>query len=187
MSDRSRIVLIGGGARSGKSAFALTLARRLGRRRAFVATACARDPEMRDRIEAHVQTRGNDFRTIEEPTELAARLSVLRDVDVVVIDCLTLWLSNLLLRNEPHSHILEEVEAVARVLESSAYHTVVVTNEVGMGVVPATPLGRAFRDLAGHAHQRFVRAADEVYLAVLGAVLRMRPEPVCLQRVEGTA
>jgi len=185
MSGKARIVLIGGGARSGKSAFALSLARSLGTRRAFVATAQALDEEMKERIADHARTRGADFRTIEEPIALAARLLELRDIDVVVIDCLTLWLSNLLLRDESESRILEQVQTLAGVLERRAFHAVIVTNEVGMGVVPETSLGRAFRDVAGRAHQRLAGVADEVYLAVLGLVLRIRPEPVSVQTIGG--
>jgi len=105
----NRIVLVGGGARSGKSAFALSLARGLGARRGFVATGQAFDAEMAARIAEHARTRGDDFRTIEEPVALPACLDQLRDLDVVVVDCLTLWLSNLMLRDEPEAllHILE--------------------------------------------------------------------------------
>ncbi|PTL35636.1 bifunctional adenosylcobinamide kinase/adenosylcobinamide-phosphate guanylyltransferase [Candidatus Methylomirabilis limnetica] len=184
MSDETRIVLIGGGARSGKSAFALSLARRLGARRAFVATAQAMDEEMKERIADHARTRGADFRTVEEPLALAERLLDLCDIDVVVIDCLTLWLSNLLLRDESETRILEQVQTLVGVLERRAFHAVIVTNEVGMGVVPETPLGRAFRDVAGRAHQRLAGVADEVYLAILGSVLRIRPEPVSVRILE---
>jgi adenosylcobinamide kinase/adenosylcobinamide-phosphate guanylyltransferase len=176
-----RIVLIGGGARSGKSAFALELARGSGPRRAFVATAQAFDDEMRVRIAAHARSRGDDFKTIEEPLALAATLAELRDIDVVVVDCLTLWLSNLLLRDEGEARILEQVDALARVLERRPCQVILVTNEVGMGLVPETPLGRAFRDLAGHTHQRLAGIADEIYLAVLGVVVRLRPEPVSIR------
>lgn len=181
MSGETRIVLIGGGARSGKSAFALSLARSLGTRRVFVATAQALDDEMKERIADHARTRGADFRTVEEPLALAERLLDLRDIDVVVIDCLTLWLSNLLLRDESEARILEQVQTLADVLERRTFHAIIVTNEVGMGVVPETSLGRAFRDVAGRAHQRFARVADEVYLAILGSILRIRPEPVSVQ------
>lgn len=181
MSGGTRIVLIGGGARSGKSAFALSRARSLGTRRAFVATAQALDEEMKERIAEHARTRDADFRTVEVPLALVERLLELRDIDVVVIDCLTLWLSNLLLRDESEARILEQVEALAGVLEQRAFHTVIVTNEVGMGVVPETSLGRAFRDVAGRTHQRLAGVADEVYLAILGSVLRIRPEPVLVQ------
>lgn len=184
MSDDTKIVLIGGGARSGKSTFALSLARRLGTRRAFVATAQALDEEMQERIAEHVRTRGPDFQTVEEPLALTEALVDLRDIDVVVIDCLTLWLSNLLLRDESETRILEQVQDLIGVLERRAFHAVIVTNEVGMGVVPETSLGRAFRDVAGRTHQRLAGVADEIYLAILGLILRIRPEPVSVRPLE---
>jgi adenosylcobinamide kinase/adenosylcobinamide-phosphate guanylyltransferase len=179
-TPRHLLVLVGGGARSGKSRFALARARDLGSRRAFVATAQALDDEMAARIAAHARTRGADFHTIEEPLALADRLAALRDTDVVVIDCLTLWLSNLLMRGDTEPQIAAAVDALAATLRRRAFHAVVVTNEVGMGIVPETPLGRLFRDIAGRAHQRLAAAADEIHFAMLGAMLRVRPEPIAL-------
>lgn len=175
------LILIGGGVRSGKSAFALQRARTLGTRRVFVATAQAFDSEMKDRITAHRRERAEDFRTLEVPIAVPAALDGLHDADVVVIDCLTLWLSNLLLREEPPSRILQRVDDLVEILQRRTFHSLVVTNEVGMGVVPETPLGRAFRDLSGLAHQRLARGADEVHLAILGTVLRIKPAPVEIQ------
>jgi adenosylcobinamide kinase/adenosylcobinamide-phosphate guanylyltransferase len=94
------------------------------------------------------------------------------------VDCLTLWLSNLLVEGMAEGAIGERVEALAAVLARRRFHAVVVTNEVGMGVVPETPLGRLFRDVTGRAHQRLVRDADEIYLAAMGLVLRVHPGPV---------
>jgi adenosylcobinamide kinase/adenosylcobinamide-phosphate guanylyltransferase len=173
-------VLVGGGARSGKSRFALSRARALGARRAFIATGQALDDEMATRIAAHARTRGADFRTVEEPLRLPEALLALRDtrVDVVVVDCLTLWLSNLLGAGEAEESVAERVAALAAVLARRAFHAVIVTNEVGMGIVPETPLGRLFRDVAGRAHQQLAAVADEIYLAALGVMLRLRPDPV---------
>ena len=173
----SRTILVGGGARSGKSRFALGYARRLGARRAFVATAEGLDEEMRERIARHRQERGDSFATLEAPVELPGALAEL-DAEVVVIDCLTLWLSNLLVAGMAPAAIEERVEALAAVLARRRFHALVVSNEVGLGLVPETPLGRAFRDLAGWAHQRLARAADEIYLAAMGIVLRVHPAPV---------
>jgi adenosylcobinamide kinase/adenosylcobinamide-phosphate guanylyltransferase len=177
MTER-RITLIGGGARSGKSAHALDLARRLGPRRVFVATARAYDDDMRARIARHVADRGDEFRTIEEPLALPERIAGIAGADVVVVDCLTLWLSNLLLERVEPGVIEGRVEDLARAVLAAPFHAVLVTNEVGMGVHPETSLGRLFRDLAGRAHQRLARAADEVHLAILGVVLRIHPGPV---------
>ena len=171
-------MLVGGGARSGKSAFALSYAQRLGERRAFVATAQAFDDEMSARIARHRDERGAAFHTVEEPLDLPGALLRLEDADVAVVDCLTLWLSNLLVAGTAPAAIHERVEALAAVLARRRFHTLLVTNEVGMGLVPETPLGRAFRDLTGWAHQRLVRAADEIYFAALGMILRIHPGPV---------
>jgi adenosylcobinamide kinase / adenosylcobinamide-phosphate guanylyltransferase len=173
-----RTVLVGGGARSGKSAFALAHARGLGARRAFVATAEALDEEMRVRIDRHRDERGGAFVTVEAPRDLPGALAKLSDVDVAVVDCLTLWLSNLLVAGAAASAIEEQLDGLVAVLARRRFHTVLVTNEVGMGLVPETPLGRAFRDLTGRAHQRLARVADEIFLAALGVILRLHPAPV---------
>jgi len=174
--------LIGGGARSGKSTFALRRALQRGPRRLFIATAQAFDDEMRARIDRHIAERGSDFATLEAPHDLdeaVGRLAIGGGLpNVVVIDCLTLWLSNLLLADTPHEAIERRVDTLADALAAATFHTWLVTNEVGMGLVPETPLGRAFRDISGRAHQRLARSASEVYLAALGTVLRLRPGPV---------
>jgi adenosylcobinamide kinase/adenosylcobinamide-phosphate guanylyltransferase len=170
-----RRVLIGGGVRSGKSAFALRLAEGLGARRAFVATAQAFDDEMRRRIEAHVAERGDAFVTHEAPHALEVTLAGLRDVDVVVVDCLTLWLSNLLLEDRTEAEIAARVEGLCDVLAAAPFHVVVVSNEVGMGIVPEHRLGRVFRDVSGRAHQRLARLCDAVYVAMLGVIVRAQP------------
>jgi adenosylcobinamide kinase / adenosylcobinamide-phosphate guanylyltransferase len=176
----STIVLVGGGVRCGKSAFALGRARGAGTRRAFVATAQAFDEEMRERIRSHQEERSLDFLTIEAPIEVAQALAGLGEVDVVVIDCLTLWLSNLLMAEKTDAEISAALETLVVALQSRSWQVVLVTNEVGLGVVPASALGRRFRDLAGRIHQRLVGIADEIYFGALGAMLRLRPNPVCL-------
>jgi adenosylcobinamide kinase/adenosylcobinamide-phosphate guanylyltransferase len=181
-SNNPRLVLIGGGVRSGKSAFALAYARRLGPRRLFLATAEAGDDEMRARIDRHRLERGAEFETREEPRQLPAALAVVPADTVVLVDCLTIWLSNLLLHGIPTREILAEVDDLVRCAADRGGPTLVVTNEVGMGVVPETPLGRAFRDLAGLAHQRLAGAADETYAALLGVVLRLHPAPLAAFR-----
>lgn len=174
-----RAILVGGGARSGKSAFALRLACRLGRRRSFVATAQALDDEMRVRVARHVAERGVEFATVEAPLELPAAIArAAEGADVIVVDCLTLWLSNLLLGGEDEPRIAARVATLAEVVGARRCHVVLVTNEVGLGIVPDNALARTFRDVAGRAHQRLAAAADEVYLAALGVVLRLRPGPV---------
>jgi adenosylcobinamide kinase/adenosylcobinamide-phosphate guanylyltransferase len=176
---RPLFVLVGGGARSGKSRFALARAAALGPRRLFIATAEAGDDEMRARIARHQADRaGAGFETLEEPLALPEVVATARAHDVLLVDCLTLWLSNILGRGASETEALARLDALAAALARRAAHVVVVSNEVGLGVVPETPLGRGFRDLAGAAHQRLAGLADELYLAAMGVVLRLRPPPV---------
>ena len=164
------ITLIGGGSRSGKSTYALELARRSGGRLGFLATAQAFDDEMRDRIDKHQVERGPDFRTIEEPLELAR---IIKDnegsLDVLVVDCLTLWLSNLMLGG--HEPPFEEFLSTA---SQSPIKCLLVTNEVGCGIVPENALARRFRDLAGTLNQRAAHNAVEVYWMIFGVPLKIK-------------
>jgi len=175
---RPPFMLVGGGARSGKSRWALTRAAALGTRPLFVATAEASDEEMRARIARHREERGARLRTVEAPLELPAALEALGDHDVVLVDCLTLWLSNLLVRGASADEALARVEDLRLAIGRRRAPVVLVTNEVGMGLVPETSLGRTFRDVTGLAHQRLARDADEVHLCALGMVVRLRPGPV---------
>jgi adenosylcobinamide kinase/adenosylcobinamide-phosphate guanylyltransferase len=164
------IVLIGGGSRSGKSRYALDIARGRGNRLGFIATARPLDDEMRERILLHRQERGEDFTTIEEPIALA---SVIHrhssEFDAIVVDCLTLWLSNIATSDiEP---------ATAKLIEASLAslaQVILVTNEVGCGIVPDSAVARRFRDDAGRLNQRVAEAASEVYWMVFGCALRVK-------------
>jgi adenosylcobinamide kinase/adenosylcobinamide-phosphate guanylyltransferase len=175
MSPSHRIVLVGGGTRSGKSSFALGRAEELGQRRAFVATATRTDDDMAARIERHRRDRPEAFTTFEAPYDLADCLGRLDGFDVVVIDCLTVFIANLLVRAMPEEQILAEVDRVGQALTARRFSSVVVTNEVGMSVHAPTAIGRAFVDVCGFAHQRLGRIADEVHLAVLGVVVPIKP------------
>jgi len=172
-----RIILVGGGARSGKSRFALTYAEQIGVRRVFVATAQALDDEMAQRIARHRGERQANWVTIEEPLALPEALARV-EADVVLIDCLTLWLANLLLHGDTVADVEAAVGRLAEAASARRGHVVIVTNEVGMGIVPEHALGRLFRDVAGRAHQRLAASADEVYMAMLGLVVRLRPGPL---------
>jgi len=178
VSSPSHIVLVGGGVRSGKSAFALFRAEQLGARRVFVATAEVRDEEMRARIARHREERGARYRNLEAPRELSQALRDIADADVVVVDCLTLWLSNLLLDGLDRQALEARVRELCAVLEERKRHTILVSNEVGLGIVPDNALARAFRDIAGTAHQWIGAVADEVYVGLLGQLLRLKPGPV---------
>jgi adenosylcobinamide kinase/adenosylcobinamide-phosphate guanylyltransferase len=164
------IVLIGGGSRSGKSSYALTLARQAGERRGFLATAQAFDDEMRQRIAQHREERGPDFVAIEEPLNLAPVILAQQEaLDVLVIDCLTLWLSNVMLSGqEPCFDSFIEVAA------ESSMQCILVTNEVGCGIVPDNALARRFRDLAGILNQKAAARATAVYWMVFGVPMRVK-------------
>jgi len=165
--------------RVGKSRFALTLARRLGKRRAFVATAEPLDDEMKGRIRRHVEEREGLFETHEVPLEVPAALGRLyQTTDVIVVDCLTLWVSNLLVRGATPADLSAAFDRMASVLRTRSVPVILVTNEVGMGLVPETPLGRRFRDEAGKLHQILGTFADEIYAGLMGTILRLHPGPV---------
>ncbi len=172
------LVLVTGGARSGKSALAERLARAAGRV-LFVATAEAGDEEMEARIEAHKAARPETWDTAEEPLHLVNVLAEkAASYDLVLIDCLTLWVSNLLLSkpDEPDQErrILGTAEKLLATYEAGRATWVVVSNEVGLGVVPPTELGRQYRDLLGRVNQLLARKADRVYLAVAGLSLELK-------------
>ena len=171
----NRLTLITGGAKSGKSDFALEHAEGLGARRAFIATAQALDAEMRVRIEAHQKERGEDWVTVEEPLAVAQWLADnASKYDVVLVDCLTLWLSNTMFSDcDAEAESIELTDAMS----GAACNVVAVTNEVGMGIVPGSSVGREFRDLAGRLNQLVAREADEVYLVVSGIPVRIKPGP----------
>src|SRR4029079_12430192 len=131
-----------------------------------------------DRIARHRAERGDGFDTLEELRALPEGLAGARARDCIMFDCLTVWISNLLVGGAPAEVVQDRVAALQAALARRRSHVVIVSNEVGMGLVPETPLGRLFRDLTGQAHQRLAAAADELYLAAMGVVLRIRPGPV---------
>jgi adenosylcobinamide kinase/adenosylcobinamide-phosphate guanylyltransferase len=172
----SKIVLFTGGARSGKSMRAEQYAERLGRPVVYLATAEAGDDEMRARIAQHQRRRPVSWATLEAPTAVVTALHTLQVGTVVLIDCLSLLVSNLLLAHEadPASAVDAEIAALLAATRERDLTLIVVTNEVGMGIVPAYPLGRAYRDLLGRANQQVAAAATEVYLLVCGIPIEMR-------------
>jgi len=171
-----KVTLITGGGRSGKSRHALRLAQAY-TRRAYVATAEPIDEEMRDRIDRHRRDRGACFLTVEEPTDLAGALrSLPPEIGVAVVDCLTVWLGNLSYRTQPGIDLsrmksFPEICSLLTLLEAPPCDLVLITNELGMGIVPATAEVRAFRDLAGRVNQEVARRAGWVLLMVSGIPL----------------
>jgi len=189
-----RLILILGGARSGKSAFAERLAAGSGRSVAFIATATAGDDEMRSRIARHRASRPKGWYTLEESLDLASAVRRAGELaDVLLLDCVTLWLGNVLLQesvqhekdDEVEFHTagrlfneraLKECEALLAVVKSLSPDKtlIVVTNEVGLGIVPAYPLGRLYRDTLGYINQRLAQAADRVYLMMAGMAIDIK-------------
>ena len=172
------LTLIIGGARSGKSHFAQSLCAQAARV-AYIATAIADDDEMRNRIARHRAARPAHWLTLEEPLALAEALArTAPECDVVLIDCLTVWLSNFCWHHRelpPETLEARTLATVDRLLSSSAAGTVIaVSNEVGCGIVPETPVGRLFRDLQGIVNQRVARAAETVYHLVAGIPTRIK-------------
>jgi adenosylcobinamide kinase / adenosylcobinamide-phosphate guanylyltransferase len=170
------ITLITGGARSGKSAYALKLAgERPGVRRAYVATGEASDEEMAARIARHKAERPADFATIEEPIKLTSALQHLcGSAEVVLIDSLTLWVSNLMGTHPAEEAFRQECVRLAQVLGQAPFDSIVVTDEVGSGVVPDNVVARRFRDRLGFTNQCIAQAAGEVFLMVSGYPLKVK-------------
>jgi len=166
--------LLVGGARAGKSSLAARVAGATGLPVTFVATAEALDDEMSQRIARHRAERPGSWRTVEEPVDLAGAIEAAGD-DCVVVDCLTLWVTNLLLAELSDDAIQRRAEAIAAAAAARTSPTIAVTNEVGLGVVPASDLGRRFRDVLGRVNSAWADHADEVLLVMAGRALRLEP------------
>ena len=182
MSKRKCILLIGG-ARSGKSRYAQDWAQKSGKSVLFVATAEARDDEMKRRIEAHRQDRPHGWQTLEAPDHISAQISAnLGNAEVVIVDCITLLMNNVfnLYPEGTAAAVIEEtglreIRELVTCISSTDATFVIVTNEVGMDVVPPTELGRIYRDMLGRANQLLAECADEVLFMVAGIPVRIKP------------
>ena len=162
------MILITGGVKAGKSRFALKLARSY-RRRAFIATGVPFDEEMKRRIERHKKERGDDFTTFEEPVKI---WEVIREIkssyDVIVVECLTTWLGNL------YHYGIDVGNAISRLIDSLSGKEIIVTNEVGLGVVPADKATRNYVETLAALNARLAAMADEVYFVISGLELKIK-------------
>ena len=171
-------VLIIGGAKSGKSTLALHLCNDLDLKHIFIATAEARDAEMEERIKRHRTERGEKWTTVEEPLDIAAKIDELDGSDsVILIDCLTLWLSNQFMKYEDNSEeINRNIKELAVRLAVAKGVVVVVSNDVGMGIVPENKLAREFRDVAGYMNQTIGAVAKKVVVTFAGLPMVLKDE-----------
>jgi len=185
-----KIIFITGGARSGKSSFALAQALPVAGRKAYIATAEALDEEMAERIEEHKKQRGKEWDSYEEPLKIAGVMKKLSgNYAALILDCLTLWLSNLFMKTQRKGYGLQTIEMeIQELLDSlrqfkssgsgdpgSGFCTLyIVSNEVGMGIVPDNETARKFRDMAGLLHQKIAEVSDEVFMMVAGIPMKLK-------------
>ena len=174
------VTLLLGGARAGKSRYAQELASRLGRRVLYVATADELDAEMKARIKAHRASRPSSWRTLEAREDIGPTIeAAIGDAEVVIVDCVTLLVSNLASGDDPdvavwEKRVVSELESLMSVAGKAAARFIIVSNEVGLGIVPPSPLARAYRDILGIANQVLARLADDVYFLVAGLPIRLK-------------
>jgi len=174
-ASQKKIIFITGGVRSGKSHFALELAQNFPGPKAYLATAQALDQEMAERIQWHKRNRPKDWESLEEPLRVAEILKEKGDrFSLILMDCLTLWISNGLMANWTDKKILQEADRLLKVCRATKCSLIIVSNEVGMGIVPDNPAARIFRDLSGRIHQKISRQADEVYFMVSGLPQKLK-------------
>lgn len=176
----AQTIFITGGARSGKSVYAEKRAREFGAPLGYLATAQTLDAEMADRVRRHRDRRGADWTTVEEPIHLSQALARCDgEFQAILVDCVTLWLSNLLFKYEEsgeqiEQRVAEDVQRLKNTLHGMVTPVILVSNEVGMGIVPDNSLARLFRDIAGSTNQILASAADEVQVVVSGMPLKLK-------------
>lgn len=168
-------ILITGGARSGKSQFAQKLAVEASGSVLFVATAEAKDEDMRLRIEAHQKSRPGSWKTLEAPLGISGIIGQhTGEAEIVVIDCVTMLVANIMLQGQGEEPVLKEIEDLINQMDELEATFILVSNEVGLGLVPDNELGRRYRDCLGRANQILAQHADEVYLMVAGIPVRLK-------------
>lgn len=163
----SKLVLITGGVRSGKSKMAVDLAEKSGKPVVFLATCQPLDEEMQRRVAKHKQDRPESWQTVEEPIEIEKVIAGATE-KLVVLDCLTLWITNLVMAGLDQKQIMSKLETLLAFIKSGVFEVIIVTNEIGWGIVPDNQMAREFRDIVGFAHQKIAAQADEVYMTVCG-------------------
>ncbi len=175
ITHRDKILVLGG-CRSGKSSHALGLAEHMGNRRVFVATCVPRDDEMQSRVDRHRQERRDTWSTLEVPLDIAGAITTNSpSADVILVDCLTLWLSNLLMETQDMNRIRLRINGLAEAVKTAPGTVILVSNEVGAGIVPENQLARCYRDLAGWTNQAIAAACDRVVWTVAGIPVTIKP------------
>lgn len=168
----TKITLVLGGARSGKSSYAEAIIEKNKQTKIYIATAEVLDDEMSDRVEKHRLQRGNDWKTLEIPINIAEQITNPDYINaVIIVDCLTLWLSNLL---HKEMDVIQHINLLIESLKITQVKVILVSNEVGLGIVPENALARQFRDYAGILHQKVAEVADEVVLVVAGIPIKIK-------------
>lgn len=175
MTDINKILVLGG-CRSGKSSHALQLAEGMGRRRVFVATCVPHDDEMQARVDRHRRERRDAWNTLEIPVHLADAIHTNGPAaDVILVDCLTLWLSNLLMQAQGVRQIRRRIDGLTAAVKSAPCSVILVSNEVGTGIVPENRLARRYRDLAGWNNQAVAATCNRVVWMVAGIPVTIKP------------
>lgn len=175
MTDTDKILVLGG-CRSGKSNHALQLAENLGKKRIFVATCVPQDTEMQVRVDRHRLERDDTWKTLEIPVDLVGTIRNHSPLaEVMLVDCLTLWLSNLLMRTRSVDQIRASIEELANAVKTAPNAIILVSNEVGAGIVPENQIARRYRDLAGWANQAMAAACNRVVWTVAGIPVTIKP------------
>jgi adenosylcobinamide kinase/adenosylcobinamide-phosphate guanylyltransferase len=172
--DIEQLRLVLGGANSGKSLFAENLVRQSGRPRRYIATAQAWDDEMRAKISAHKAQRGTDWITLEAPLDLVGALALAKTNEIVLLDCVTLWLTNMMMAEQD---ITQATKSLCTALSEASCPVVVVSNEVGQGIVPNNAMARAFINYQGNLNQALANVAQEVFFVIAGLPQQLKGHP----------
>jgi len=170
----SKLIFITGPVRSGKSNFAVNLAKKSKKKIIFIATCKPVDTEMKERIKKHQQQRPKEWITIEEEIDLGSVLRKISKDKLIIIDCITLWVSNLFFHNFNEKEILKIVNDLISIIKRKGLSVIIVSNEVGWGIIPNNKIARNFRDIMGIIHQKISESSNEIYLLVSGIPIKLK-------------